>query len=77
MISQCKIDIFVSGDINETISIVEQNENIQKLSDRESQYILNKIERKEKVEEIIKADNGAIGIVDVLNNVTSTITFFS
>ena len=28
MISECKIDIFVSGNINEVTSIVEQNENI-------------------------------------------------
>ena len=51
MISKCKIDIFVSGNIDEVTEMIKNNENIQKLSDRESQYILNKIERKEKVEE--------------------------
>ena len=51
MISKCKIDIFVSGNIDEVTEIIKNNENIQKLSDRELQYILNKIERKEKVEE--------------------------
>ena len=51
MISKCKIDIFVSGNIDEVTEMIKNNENIQKLSDRELQYILNKIERKEKVEE--------------------------
>ena len=51
MISQCKIDIFVSGDINETISIVEQNENIQKLQEREPNYRVNKVENKEMAQE--------------------------
>ena len=51
MISECKIDIFVSGNVNEVTKIVEENENIQKLPDRETQYILNKIEEKENVEE--------------------------
>lgn len=51
MISKCKIDIFVSGNIDEVTEMIKNNENIQKLSDRESKYILNKIERKEKVEE--------------------------
>lgn len=51
MIFKCKIDIFVSGNIDEVTEMIKNNENIQKLSDRESQYILNKIERKEKVEE--------------------------
>lgn len=51
MISECKIDIFVSGNVDEVTKIVEENENIQKLPDREPQYILNKIEEKENVEE--------------------------
>ena len=50
--SQCKIDIFVSGDIDEeTINIIEENENIQKLEPRDANYIINEIENKEKVEE--------------------------
>ena len=49
--SQCKIDIFVSGNIDEAISIVEQNENIQKLQEREPSYKINKIEPKENVQE--------------------------
>ena len=51
MISQCKIDIFVSGNINEVTSIVEQNENIQKLQEREPNYKVNKVENKEEVQE--------------------------
>ena len=51
MISQCKIDIFVSGNIVEVISIVEQNENIKKLQEREPSYNTNKVESKDTVEE--------------------------
>ena len=51
MISQCKIDIFVSGDINEVTSIVEQDENIQKLQEREPNYKINKVENKDEVQE--------------------------
>lgn len=51
MISECKIDIFVSGNINEAISIVEQNEDIKKLQQREPNYKINKIEPKEEVQE--------------------------
>ena len=51
MISECKIDIFISGDIEDANNIVEQNENIKKLQQREANYKVNKIESKEKVEE--------------------------
>ena len=51
MVSECKIDIFVSGNINEVTSIVEQNENIQKLQEREPIYRINKIEQKENAQE--------------------------
>lgn len=51
MISECKIDIFVSGDINEATSIVEQNEDIQKLQEREPNYKVNRVESKEEVKE--------------------------
>ena len=51
MISQCKIDIFVSGNINDVTSIVEQNENIRKLQEREPNYKINKVEPKEDVQE--------------------------
>ena len=51
IISECKIDIFVSGNIDDTISIVEQNEDIQKLQQREPNYKINRVESKEEVEE--------------------------
>ena len=51
MISECKIDIFVSGNIDEVTSIVEQNENIQNLNEREPNYKINKVENKEEVQE--------------------------
>ena len=51
MISKCKIDIFVSGEINEdTLNIIEENKNIKQLNDRNSQIILD-IEKKEKIQE--------------------------
>lgn len=51
MISECKIDIFVSGDIEDTMSIINKNENIKKLKEREPNYKINKIETKEKIKE--------------------------
>ena len=51
MISECKIDIFVSGNIDEIETIVNQNENVQKLQDREPSYKVNKIENKKEVQE--------------------------
>lgn len=51
LIKSCKIDIFVSGNINEeTVQIVEKDENIQKLQLRDPQYNRSKIENKEKLE---------------------------
>ena len=50
--AQCKIDIFVSGSINdEVINTVKENENIKKLPEREPNYIINKNEPKEKAKE--------------------------
>ena len=50
--AECKIDIFISGNINEdTIKLVEENENIKELQERNAQYIISDIERKEKREE--------------------------
>ena len=51
MISECKIDIFVSGNIDEVTEIVTKNENIERLQERNPQYIVNKIEKKEEVQE--------------------------
>lgn len=51
MISECKIDIYVSGNINDTILIIEQNENIKKLQERNPKCKINTIEKKEPVKE--------------------------
>ena len=51
MIAECKIDIFVSGNISEVHEIVKQNENIQKLQEREPDYKINNVEPKAEVEE--------------------------
>ncbi len=51
LINSCKVDIFVSGDINESIDkIVEENENIKKLKERNPNYNIPKMEEKEVVE---------------------------
>lgn len=54
VINNCKIDIFVSGNIepNSVFELISKNENINKLQDREGKYILNneKTEVKEEVE---------------------------
>ena len=50
--TECKIDIFVSGSIDEeTIKLVEENDNIKKLQEREAQYIINQIEEKTEMQE--------------------------
>ena len=52
LINSCKIDIFVSGNIENDISeLVENNENIQKLNGREPNYIKTQYIEKEQVEE--------------------------
>ena len=52
MLSKCKIDIFVSGSVNEEVEeIIEKNENIQKLEERNPEYIINGIEKKKQVQE--------------------------
>lgn len=54
LINSCKIDIFVSGMIDDNISeLIENNENIQKLEEREPNYCLPKNEVKNKKEENI------------------------
>lgn len=51
LINSCKIDIFVSGNIKEeTEKIVEENENIQKLQERNPKYKIPTIEKKENKE---------------------------
>lgn len=51
LISECKIDIFVSGDIDEVNQIIINNEEIKKLPERNANYIVNKMETKEEVQE--------------------------
>lgn len=52
LINSCKIDIFVSGNIENDISeLVANNENIQKLNEREPNYIKTQYIEKEQVEE--------------------------
>ena len=51
MISECKIDIFVSGNIDSVEQTIKQNENIQKLKERTPNYKINELETKEKVQE--------------------------
>ena len=50
LINNCKIDIFVSGQIEKAQieQIVEQNENIKKLNPRKAQYNINQAEAKQK-----------------------------
>lgn len=52
LISQCKIDIFISGKIEDTIKEkVLNNENIKNLNEREADYIVPKVLKKEEKEE--------------------------
>lgn len=57
ILSECKIDIFISGNIDENaIKLVEENENIKKLQERNANYKINIIEEKSdsKEKEIIE-----------------------
>ena len=55
LVKNCKIDIFVSGKIdnNEAIKIVRENENIQNLNDRDAIYVVNEITTKQVQKEKI------------------------
>ena len=54
LIANCKIDIFISGIIDENIvDIVKQNENIQRLEGREPQYFAPELAKQEQSEEKI------------------------
>lgn len=51
LINNCKIDIFISGDIKENVKEdVFNNENIEKLNAREAKYIINNKENRKKEE---------------------------
>ena len=51
LIKRCKIDIFVSGEIDDDIvqKIIEDNSEIKKLNPREPEYVINKDELEKKV----------------------------
>ena len=52
LLSKCKIDIFVSGEIDDNVvDYIIQNENIQKLNERVPEYSKAILEKKEKKEE--------------------------
>lgn len=52
VISKSKIDIFISGKIDENISkLLEENENIKRLAERDPKYIINDNEKKTDVKE--------------------------
>lgn len=53
LLSECKIDIFISGKINneKCIQIISENENIKNLQPREAKYIINDIITKQNVQE--------------------------
>jgi len=58
LINNCKIDIFVSGMINDEIyNIVETNENIAKLQDRNADYIKPKLDKKDIKEEKVVTES--------------------
>ena len=58
LIANCKIDIFVSGNIDDkTAEIIENDENIKKLKSRNPKYNISKIERKEIKKEKIITDH--------------------
>lgn len=52
LLKQCKIDIFVSGDLNnvDLIKIINNNENIKKLEPRDPIYVINKPEKRVQIE---------------------------
>lgn len=54
LIANSKIDLFISGNINEEKlkALLENNENIKKLNPREENYVLDSTDSKQKVENI-------------------------
>ena len=53
LLKECKIDIFVSGKIEneEILKIIEENENVKKLDARKANYVVNKITSKDYKDE--------------------------
>jgi len=58
LIANCKIDIFVSGIIDDKLEdIIKSNENIQLLNERNAKYIVPEIIKKDSIEEKVVIDN--------------------
>lgn len=59
LIKECKIDIFVSGIVDETtVKMIQEDKNIKKLSERDAKYIPTKLENREiPKEEKVKIDS--------------------
>lgn len=57
--SECKIDIFISGKIENSniIEIINNNENIDKLNSRIPNYIVNNVETRKKMEEKVVTES--------------------
>lgn len=76
LIKECKIDIFVSGEIQGKVkSILEKNETLKILNAREARFIVNEDEKKEQVDEKVVIQNmqvnqGKIVIGLDINNIT-------
>ena len=52
LINSCKVDIFISGNIEDDIKkIIEENESVKQLKERTPKYKVPKIEKKEKRQE--------------------------
>jgi len=68
LINQCKIDIFVSGIVDDNIeSTIKEDENIKKLQDREPQYneamlVSKKVDKENIVEESMDVNQGKLVI---------------
>ena len=58
LINKCKIDIFVSGSVNEEVeNIIKENENLQSLIERNPEYVESAIIGKQPVEEKIVTES--------------------
>ncbi len=51
LLKTCKIDIFISGKIEENIlNLIKENENIQKIEEHEAKYVVNSIKKPQQKE---------------------------
>ena len=76
LINECKIDIFVSGDVKGKLKkLLEKNEMLNSLNAREARFIINENEKKEQVDEKVVIQNmqvnqGKLVIGLDINNIT-------